>query len=663
MSGDGERDAGSGGGFLDDLLQEDRRFPPPAEFTAAARVRDASAWPQGEEARLAYWADRARELVWDEPFSKVLNWDPPFATWFEDGKLNVSRNCLDRHLGTPRANKAALIWEGEPGDRVTLTYTQLHREVCRAASALRGLGVQAGDRVAVYMPMTPEAAIAMLACARIGAVHTVVFAGFSARSLADRILDCEARVVLTADAAWRRGDRVPLKAASDEACALCAADGFDVRNVVVLNRTGLDVSMQAGRDVWWHDVVPAASAECEPASVPAEHPLFILYTSGTTGKPKGILHTTGGYLTGVTSSVQQVFDLREDDVFWCTADVGWVTGHSYVVYGPLSAGATVLMFEGAPNYPDKDRFWELVAEHQVTIFYTAPTAIRAFMRWGDEYPARHDLSSLRLLGTVGEPINPEAWIWYHEIIGASRCPIVDTWWQTETGMIMISPLPGVTTTKPGSATTAVPGVEAAIVNEQGETVGEGGGVLVLTAPWPSMLRGIWGDMDRYREVYWSRFGPETYFPGDGAKRDSDGYFWVVGRIDDVLNTAGHRIGTAEVEGALVAHPRVAEAAVVGRPHEIKGEAIAAFVLLKGDMPADTDALSTELRVFVSEQIGKIARPDDVHFCADLPKTRSGKIMRRLLRDIASGKTLGDTTTLADPQVVDALRHEYEGTEG
>ena len=651
--------AGSGSsGFIDDLLREDRRFPPPPQFTAGARVADTSVWPDGEDERLAYWEARARELEWDVPFTQVLDWQPPFAKWFADGRLNVTTNCLDRHLRTARANKAALIWEGEPGDRVTLTYRALHREVCRAASALRGLGVATGDRVAIYMPMTPEAAIAMLACARIGAVHTVVFAGFSARSLADRILDAQARVVFTADAAWRRGDRVPLKSATDEACALAAAEGFDVEHVVVLQRTGLDVSMQPGRDVAWDAFARTGSPDCAPESLPAEHPLFILYTSGTTGKPKGILHTTGGYLTGVTTSVQQVFDLREEDVFWCTADVGWITGHSYVVYGPLSAGATVLMYEGAPNFPEKDRFWRLVDEHSVSIFYTAPTAIRAFMRWGDEYPRQHDLSSLRLLGTVGEPINPEAWIWYHEVIGGGRCPIVDTWWQTETGMIMISPLPGVTTTKPGSATTPVPGVDAAVLGEDGDPVERGGGVLALTTPWPSMLRTIWGDDQRYRDVYWSRFGPETYFPGDGAKIDEDGYFWVLGRIDDVLNPSGHRIGTAEVESALVAHPAVAEAAVVGRPHEIKGDAIAAFVLLRGDIPEDRGPLALELRDFVADQIGKIARPDDVHLCADLPKTRSGKIMRRLLRDIAAGKALGDTTTLADPSVVARLREEY-----
>ncbi len=649
-------------GFIDDLLREDRRFPPSDEFTERAFVRDRSFWPKGEEARLEFWADRARELQWDVPFTKVLDWTPPFARWFEDGKLNVSVNCLDRHLNTPRANKAALIWEGEPGDRRTLTYRELHREVCRFANVLRDLGVEEGDRIALYVPMVPEAAVAMLACTRVGAVHTVVFAGFSARSLADRIIDAEARVVITADAGWRRGDQVPLKSATDDAMQLCADEGFTVDHCVVIQRTGAECEMRPGRDAWWHELMATASPYCEPASLPAEHPLFILYTSGTTGKPKGILHTTGGYLTGVTTSMKQVFDLREEDVFWCTADVGWITGHSYVVYGPLSAGATVFVYEGAPNFPDKDRFWSLCDEHQVSIFYTAPTAIRAFMRWGDEYPQRHDLSSLRLLGSVGEPINPEAWIWYHQTIGHGRCPIVDTWWQTETGMIMISPIPGVTTTKPGSATHPVPGIEAAILNESGETVPHGGGVLALTRPWPSMLRTIWRDPERYREVYWSRFGPETYFPGDGAKLDADGYFWVLGRIDDVLNPSGHRIGTAEVESALVAHPKVAEAAVVGRPHEIKGEAIAAFVLLLGDIPEDASPLENELREFVSEQIGKIARPDDVHFCADLPKTRSGKIMRRLLRDIAAGKTLGDTTTLADPAVVDALRDRYAGTE-
>jgi len=650
------------GGIIDDLLHETRTFPPPGAFARDAVVKDRSAWPADEEARLAYWADRARELQWDVPFTKVLSWEAPFAKWFEDGKLNASVNCLDRHLETGRAHKAALVFEGEPGDRRTYTYRQLHREVCRAGSALRALGVGVGDRVAIYMPMIPEAAIAMLACARIGAIHTVVFGGFSAKSLSGRIVDAEAKAVITADGGWRRGDVLPLKEAADEAMEMAAAEGHEVAHALVVKRTGTDCAMREGRDVWWHDAVGAASVDCEPASVDAEHPLFILYTSGTTGKPKGILHTTGGYMTGVTTSTRQVFDLKETDVFWCTADVGWITGHSYVVYGPLSCGATQVMYEGAPNWPEQDRFWSLVEEHGVSIFYTAPTAIRAFMRWGDEHPAKHDLSSLRLLGSVGEPINPEAWIWYHETIGGGRCPIVDTWWQTETGMIMISPLPGVTTTKPGSATGPIPGVLAAVLREDGSPIAKGGGLLALTRPWPSMLRGIWGDQDRYREVYFSRFDVETYFPGDGAKLDEDGYYWILGRVDDVLNPSGHRIGTAEVESALVAHPKVVEAAVVGRPHEIKGDAICAFVLLAKGQTGD-DALVGELREFVTDQIGKIARPDDIHFCADLPKTRSGKIMRRLLRDIASGTAMGDTTTLADPSVIEALKDKYADSEG
>jgi acetyl-CoA synthetase len=649
---------------LDDLLREDRRFPPPPEFAAAAHVRDRSAWPKGEEARLAYWAERARELEWDVPFTKVLEWDPPFAKWFDDGKLNASVNCLDRHLSTWRANKAAIVFEGEPGDRRTLTYRQLHGDVCRFANVLRDLGVAEGDRVAIYMPLVPEAVVAMLACARIGAVHTVVFGGFSAKSVAERILDAEAQVVVTADGGWRRGADQPLKEAVDEAVSIAAGSGHLVRHVVVLRRTGRECPMHAGRDVWWDDVMRDAPAQCEAASLPAEHPLYILYTSGTTGKPKGILHTTGGYMTGVTATSRQVFDLRDEDVYWCTADIGWVTGHSYVVYGPLANGATVMLYEGAPDWPHRDRLWSMVERHGVTIFYTAPTAIRAFMRWGEEHPHRHDLSSLRLLGSVGEPINPEAWMWYQRVIGRGNCPIVDTWWQTETGMIMISPLPGVTTTKPGSATHAVPGVEASVVDANGKTVAKGGGILVITKPWPSMLRTLWRDPERYRQVYWSRFGPEVYFPGDGAKVDEDGCFWLLGRIDDVLNPSGHRIGTAEVESALVSHPRVAEAAVVGRPHEIKGDAIAAFVVLRGGLPDGgiEDTLADELREHVSREIGKIARPDDVHFVADVPKTRSGKIMRRLLRDIASGKALGDTTTLADPAVVEDLKTRYASSE-
>ncbi len=658
---------GAGGrekGRISDLYREDRRFPPPEDFAERAVVRDRSAWPQGEEARLAYWAARARELLWDRPFTRVLDWDPPFAQWFADGTLNVSVNCLDRHVSGGLAEKAAIVFEGEPGDRRTLTYRDLYGEVCRVASALRALGVGEGDRVAIYMPMVPEAVATMLACARIGAVHTVVFAGFSAKSLAERIVDAGARVVVTADGGWRRGADVPLKPAVDEALVLCEAEDHRVEHVLVLRRTGRDCPMTPRRDVWWQDFVGSVVDQSAPASLPAEHPLFILYTSGTTGKPKGILHTTGGYLTGVATTARQVFDLRADDLFWCTADIGWVTGHSYVVYGPLACGATVLLYEGAPDWPERDRFWSIVERHRVTILYTAPTAIRAFMRWGDQHPAAHDLTSLRLLGSVGEPINPEAWMWYRNVIGGGRCPVVDTWWQTETGMILIAPLPGVTTTKPGSATHPVPGVEAVVLDGEGGEVREGGGILAISRPWPAMLRTLWRDPERYREVYWSRFGPETYFPGDGAKRDADGYFWLLGRIDDVLNSAGHRIGTAEVESALVAHPRVAEAAVVGRADDVKGEAIVAFVVLRGGPPPGgrDDGLAAELRAFVAHEIGKIARPDDLHFCADLPKTRSGKIMRRLMRDIAQGRALGDTTTLADPAVVDHLRREYSGRE-
>ena len=649
---------------IDDLLREERRFPPPSDFAAHAHIRDRSAWPVGEEARLRYWADRARELRWDVPFTKVLDWKSPFATWFEDGRLNASVQCLDRHLGSWRANKAAIVFEGEPGDRRTLTYRELFREVCRFANVLRSLGVEEGDRVAIYMPLVPEAVATMLACARIGAVHTVVFGGFSAKSLAERILDADAKVVVTADGGWRRGADVPLKEAVDDAVGIAAAAGHLVRHVVVVRRTGRACAMHPGRDLWWDDLMREAPLRCPPASLPSEHPLFILYTSGTTGKPKGILHTTGGYMTGVTTTMRQVFDIRDEDVFWCTADIGWVTGHSYVVYGPLANGATVVLYEGAPDWPHRDRLWQIVERHAVTIFYTAPTAIRAFMRWGEEHPHRHDLSSLRLLGSVGEPINPEAWMWYHRVIGHGRCPVVDTWWQTETGMILIAPIPGVTTTKPGSATQPVPGIEAAVLDRDGNPVKKGSGILVITKPWPAMLRSIWRDPERYRQVYWTRFGPDVYFPGDGAKIDEDGCYWLLGRIDDVLNPSGHRIGTAEVESALVSHPRVAEAAVVGRPHEIKGDAIAAFIVLRGGLPDDgvEMTLADELRDHVTAEIGKIARPDDVHFVADVPKTRSGKIMRRLLRDIASGKALGDTTTLADPAVVEELKKRYAGAE-
>jgi acetyl-CoA synthetase len=597
------------------------------------------------------------------PWSRVLEWSPPHAKWFVGGKLNASVNCLDRHLTTPRRNQAAIVWEGEPGDRRVLTYWDLAREVRRCGNALRSLGVRRGDRVAIYLPMIPEAAIAMLACARIGAIHSVVFGGFSADSLRDRINDQQAVAVITADGGYRRGQVLPLKRVADEALQQCPS----VRHVIVVRRRHGDdadesfVNMTEGRDHWWHRLVDHVPAECAPEAMDSEDMLFILYTSGTTGKPKGIVHTTGGYLTQAACTTRYVFDLRDGDVFWCTADVGWVTGHSYVVYGPLAIGATVLMYEGAPDWPERDRFWRLIHKYGVTVFYTAPTAIRAFMKWGEDLPAKHDLSTLRLLGSVGEPINPEAWIWYHKHIGGGRCPIVDTWWQTETGGIMITPLPGVTTTKPGSATIPFPGISAELVDTAGQPLEKGGGLLTITEPWPGMLRTIYGDDERYRQTYWSRF-PGRYFAGDGAKVDEDGYWWILGRVDDVLNVAGHRIGTMEVESALVDHPAVAEAAVVGKAHDLKGQALAAFVTLKeGRKP--TAELKDDLKDHVSKKIGAIARPDDILFSADLPKTRSGKIMRRLLKDIAEGRALGDTTTLADPAVVGRLKDMYESEEG
>ena len=646
---------------LETLLDEQRRFPPPANFAAAANAQP-SIYAAASQDRLAFWAEQAKALDWIKPWRQVLDWKPPHAQWFLDGQLNVSANCLDRHLKGPRRNKAAIVWEGEPGDRRVLTYWDLAREVNQAANGLKSLGIRRGDRVAIYLPMVPEAAIAMLACTRIGAVHSVVFGGFSAESLRDRINDAEAVAVITSDGGYRRGQIVPLKRFADEAVAQCPT----IKNVVVVQRlhgtasAEAGATMKVGRDCWWHDLLAGNSAHCPPEAMDAEDLLFILYTSGTTGKPKGIVHTTGGYLTQVAATCRWVFDLKEDDVFWCTADIGWVTGHSYVVYGPLANGATVVMYEGAPDWPGRDRLWDIVARYGVTIFYTAPTAIRAFMKWGVDHPKKHDLSTLRLLGSVGEPINPEAWIWYHQQIGHERCPIVDTWWQTETGAIMISPLPGVTTTKPGSATVPIPGVTAALLDTQGNLLQKGGGFLVLTEPWPSMLRTIYQDDARYQETYWSRF-PGRYFAGDGAKVDDDGYWWVLGRVDDVLNVAGHRIGTMEVESALVDHPAVAEAAVVGKTHELKGQALAAFVILKdGNRP--TAQLRDDLKDHVAKKIGAIAKPDDIFFVADVPKTRSGKIMRRLLKDIAEGRALGDTTTLADPNVVAKLKDQYESTE-
>jgi acetyl-CoA synthetase len=646
---------------LDTLLSEQRRFPPPAEFAAQANAKT-DLYEHAKRDRLGFWAEEASNLDWMAPWTEVLEWSPPHAKWFVGGKLNVSANCLDRHLEGPRRNKAAIIWEGEPGDRRVLTYWDLAREVNRCANALRRLGVKRGDRVAIYLPMVPEAAISMLACARIGAIHSVVFGGFSAEALRDRINDASAVALITADAGYRRGQVLPLKRFADQALSECPS----IRHVIVVRRRSSSegdeawAGMHEGRDHWWHRLLDAASSVCEPAAMDAEDLLFILYTSGTTGKPKGIVHTSGGYLTHVSTTTKYVFDLKDDDVFWCTADVGWVTGHSYVVYGPLTLGATVLMYEGAPDWPGRDRIWTIVERYGVTVFYTAPTAIRAFMKWGPEHPAAHDLSTLRLLGSVGEPINPEAWMWYHEHIGGSRCPIVDTWWQTETGGIMISPLPGVTTTKPGSATVPLPGISAELVDTSGTPLERGGGFLTLSEPWPGMLRTIWGDDERYRETYWARF-PGRYFAGDGAKVDEHGYWWLLGRVDDVLNVAGHRIGTMEVESALVDHPAVAEAAVVGKHHDLKGQAIAAFVTLK-EGRQNSAALKDDLKEHVVKKIGAIARPDDILFSADLPKTRSGKIMRRLLRDIAEGKALGDTTTLADPAVVAKLKEMYEGQE-
>jgi acetyl-CoA synthetase len=648
---------------LDTLLDESRQFPPSDAFRSQANCGDEAVYADSAADPEAFWADWAKQLEWYRPWDRVLDWQPPHARWFVGGQLNASVNCLDRHVRTWRRNKAALIWEGEPGDRRTLTYRDLFREVNQFASVLRTLGVRRGDRVAIYLPLIPEVVIAMLACARIGAPHSVVFGGFSAESLADRINDAGAVCLITADGGYRRGQVVPLKRNADEALKHCPS----VKSVVVVRRLGGSVGdesfvhVQEGRDHWYHRLMQDAPAWCEPERMEAEDLLYILYTSGTTGKPKGIVHTTGGYMTQVLATTKLVFDLKDEDVFWCTADVGWVTGHSYVVYGPLANGVTQVLYEGAPDWPDKDRFWDMVERNGVTVFYTAPTAIRAFMKWGTVYPAKHDLGSLRLLGTVGEPINPEAWMWYQQHIGGKRCPIVDTWWQTETGGIMITPLPGIVATKPGSATRAFPGITADLLDANGQRIQTGGGLLAITKPWPGMLRTIWGDDDRYRSTYWAKWDGKYYFPGDGAKRDEDGYFWLLGRVDDVLNVAGHRIGTMEVESALVDHPAVAEAAVVGKQHELKGQAIAAFVTLKAGH-APRDELKDELKAHVATKIGALARPDDILFSADLPKTRSGKIMRRLLRDIAEGRALGDTTTLADPAVVAKLKDEYEEKE-
>jgi acetyl-CoA synthetase len=647
-------------GLIESVLQERRKFDPPAEFAREAHVKSFAEYErlyaEAERDPEGFWAGIARtSLDWFHPWKQVLEWKVPFAKWFVGGKLNVSHNCLDRHLDTWRRNKAAIVWEGEPGDSRILTYQDLHREVCKAANVLKRLGVEPGDRVGLYMPLVPELAIAMLACARIGATHSIVFGGFSAEAVRDRMNDAQAKLVITADGGWRRGAIVPLKANVDAAVAQCPT----VKAVLVVRRTGERVHMTSGRDRWWHEEMNGTSAHCPPEHLDSEHPLFILYTSGTTGKPKGVVHTTGGYLTHVAYSTRLVFDLKDTDTYWCTADIGWVTGHSYVVYGPLANGATSLMFEGAPNHPQPDRIWDVVAKYGVTILYTAPTLIRSVIKWGEEWPAKHDLSSLRLLGTVGEPINPEAWMWYHEKIGHSRCPIVDTWWQTETGGIMVSPLPGATPTKPGSGTLPLPGIHPDVVDREGKSVGKNqGGLLVVRRPWPGMLRTIHGDPDRYVKQYWSDI-PGSYFTGDGARRDDDGYLWVMGRIDDVVNVAGHRLGTMEVESALVSHRSVAEAAVVDRPDPLKGQALAAFVTLEGGIHAD-ESLKAELRDHVAKEIGAFAKPDDIRFTDALPKTRSGKIMRRLLRDIAAGKeTMGDTTTIEDYSVLAKLRESEE----
>ena len=639
---------------IESLLAEGRTFPPSAKFKKQARVTDAAIYDEANEDFEGFWARAADSLDWFQEWDTILDWDLPFAKWFVGGQLNASYNCLDRHVAAGHGDKVAYHWEGEPGDTRTITYAQLLDDVSRLANALKSLGVGKGDRVNIYLGMVPELPMALLACSRIGAPHSVVFGGFSADSLRDRINDAEAKVLITGDGAWRRGSIVPLKETADAAVADCPS----IEKVLVLKRTEQDVPWNEGRDVWWHDLVPAQSTDCPPERMDSEDLLYLLYTSGTTAKPKGIMHTTGGYLTQVCWTHQHVFDLEpETDMYWCAADVGWVTGHSYIVYGPLANGTTSVMYEGTPDYPDKDRLWQIIEKYKVSILYTAPTAIRTFMKWGEEWPEKRDLSSLRLLGTVGEPINPEAWVWYWQHIGGGSCPVVDTWWQTETGAIMISPLPGATTLKPGSATFPLPAIGADIVDDAGNAVPiPGGGYLVLTRPWPAMLRGIWGDPDRYRATYWSRFDGR-YFAGDGAKRDDDGYFWLLGRVDDVMLVSGHNISTAEVEHALVGHPAVAEAAVVGKTDATSGQAIAAFVTLRTGFEA-SDALVEELRNHVADTIGPIAKPKSILFTDDLPKTRSGKIMRRLLKDVSEDHALGDTTTLADPSVVEGIKARY-----
>jgi acetyl-CoA synthetase len=635
-------------GTIDDLSSEGRRFAPLQSFADSAHVRDSSLYDEAREDYQAYWARHAKELLsWSKPWNSLCEWTLPFAKWFVGGTLNVAYNCLDRHVHAGHGERVAIHWEGEPGDTRTVTYSELLSETSKFSNVLRSLGVGRGDRVNIYLPMIPEAVVAMLACARIGAVHSVVFGGFSASALADRINDASAKVLVTADGGWRRGEVFAIKPQADEAVGKCPS----IEHVVVVRRSGNSVSMTAGRDHWYHDLMSTASSQCPADPMDSEQLLFLLYTSGTTGKPKGIMHTTGGYLTHVTTTFKYVFDHKPgQDIYWCTADVGWVTGHSYIVYGPLAQGATQVMYEGVPNFPANDRIWSLIEKYGVTVFYTAPTAIRTYMKWGAEEPAKHDLSSLRLIGSVGEPINPEAWMWYHKHIGNSRCPIVDTWWQTETGGIMISPLPGVTVTKPGSATHPLPGISAEVVDESGAPVNRGGGYLTITQPWPGMLRGIWGDSERYSQTYWSRF-EGRYFAGDGAKLDDDGYLWLLGRVDDVMNVSGHRISTTEVESALVSHPAVAEAAVVGANDATTGQAIIAYVTLRGGMEVDERIL----RDHVAKEIGAIAKPKTIYFTPDLPKTRSGKIMRRLLRDVAEGRNLGDTTTLADASIVVELQ--------
>ncbi len=650
----------SGTQDIDSTLRENRIFPPPPEFSANAHISSLEQYEtlyrESIDDPEQFWATVADDLHWFKKWDKVLEWNLPWAKWFVGGTINLSYNCVDRHALGERANKAALIWEGEPGEIRRLTYAELHVEVQKFANALKSLGIGKGDRVAIYMGMTPELAIALLACARIGAIHSVIFGGFAANAIADRVNDSECVAIITQDTSYRRGNEIQLKRTVDEAMAAC----HTVKHVIVYRRTGSPVNMIEGRDRWWHDLVAQASPECPAEHMDSEDPLYILYTSGTTGKPKGLVHTTGGYAVQTYLTTKLVFDLRDDDIYWCTADIGWVTGHSYVVYGPLQNGATVLMYEGAPNWPDFSRFWKIIDDHKVTVFYTAPTAIRAFIKWGDEHVDKYKLDSLRLLGTVGEPINPEAWMWYREKIGRNRCPIVDTWWQTETGAILIAPIPGAVPAKPGSATRPFFGIQPEVVTREGQPVPAGhGGLLVIRKPWPSMARTVYGDPERYQKTYWSDV-PGCYFTGDGARQDADGYFWLMGRVDDVINVSGHRLGTMEVESALVAHPKVAEAAVVGRPDDLKGQAIAAFVSLEsGNQPSDE--LKDELRKWVAKEIGALARPDDIRFTDALPKTRSGKIMRRLLRELAThGEVKGDVTTLEDFTVIAKLREAEEG---